>query len=162
MMSRFAVIERASIDEAYMDLTSAIQQRLKDMTSKQIEPHLLKTTYVQGYPQDQADEEESAQASPSDKGMLVKDVRKLKPLGSYSLLILCPLLVSTETQRSRGLEQWLSSLPVPLSVEQCPADLQLTMGAVIVEEMRAAVEKDTGFSCSAGISHNKVSYHHSS
>ena len=31
VMSRFAVIERASIDEAYMDLTAAVQQRLKDM-----------------------------------------------------------------------------------------------------------------------------------
>uniref|UniRef100_A0A8C6UE85 DNA polymerase eta n=1 Tax=Neogobius melanostomus TaxID=47308 RepID=A0A8C6UE85_9GOBI len=115
VMSRFAVIERASIDEAYMDLTSAVQQRLKDMAGKQIEPHLLKTTYVQGYPQSAADEEEL---------------------------------------RSSGLAQWLSSLP--LSGEQCPPELQLTVGAIIVEEMRAAVEKDTGFQCSAGISHNKV------
>ena len=30
------------------------------------------------------------------------------------------------------------------------------MGALIAEEMRAAVYRDTGFSCSAGISHNKV------
>ncbi|KAF3842021.1 hypothetical protein F7725_023972 [Dissostichus mawsoni] len=29
VMSRFAVIERASIDEAYMDLTDVVQQRLK-------------------------------------------------------------------------------------------------------------------------------------
>lgn len=50
-MSRFAVIERASIDEAYMDLTAAVQQRLKNMADKHIEPSLLETTYVQGYPQ---------------------------------------------------------------------------------------------------------------
>ncbi|KFP78563.1 DNA polymerase eta, partial [Apaloderma vittatum] len=37
----------------------------------------------------------------------------------------------------------------------CP-DLQLTMGAVIVEEIRVAVEAATGFRCSAGISHNKT------
>ena len=30
------------------------------------------------------------------------------------------------------------------------------MGAVIVEEMRAAVWEQTGFRCSAGIAHNKV------
>ncbi|KFV13979.1 DNA polymerase eta, partial [Tauraco erythrolophus] len=35
-------------------------------------------------------------------------------------------------------------------------DLQLTMGAVIVEEIRVAVEAATGFRCSAGISHNKT------
>lgn len=128
VMSRFAVIERASIDEAYMDLTSAVQQRLKDMASKQIEPHLLKATYVQGYPQNTADEEKLAQEHASNK----------------------------EAERSRGLLQWLSSLPGPLSGEQCPPELQLTVGAIIVEEMRAAVEKDTGFRCSAGISHNKV------
>ncbi|XP_010009123.1 PREDICTED: DNA polymerase eta, partial [Nestor notabilis] len=37
----------------------------------------------------------------------------------------------------------------------CP-DLLLTMGAVIVEEVRVAVEAATGFRCSAGISHNKT------
>ncbi|KAJ0067116.1 hypothetical protein NL108_012800 [Boleophthalmus pectinirostris] len=126
VMSRFAVIERASIDEAYMDLTSAVQKRLKDMTNQQIDPHLLKTTYVQGYPQNVSDEPESAQG------------------------------LDKEGERSRGLEQWLSSLPPNLSEDQYPSEVQLTLGAVIVEEMRAAVEKDTGFRCSAGIAHNKV------
>ncbi|XP_042358787.1 DNA polymerase eta [Plectropomus leopardus] len=128
VMSRFAVIERASIDEAYMDLTAAVQQRLKNMTDKQIEPHLLRTTYVQGYPQSSPEQEESAEDAALDK----------------------------EEQRCRGLQQWLASVPVTLSGEQSSAELQLTVGALIVEEMRAAVEKDTGFRCSAGISHNKV------
>lgn len=34
---------------------------------------------------------------------------------------------------------------------------RLALGAVIVEEMRAAIFKKTGFKCSAGIAHNKVS-----
>ncbi|KAK7901855.1 hypothetical protein WMY93_018624 [Mugilogobius chulae] len=126
VMSRFAVIERASIDEAYMDLTSAVQERLKDMTNKQIDPNLLRNTYVQGFPQNASDEQESAQE------------------------------LNKEVERSRGLEQWLSSLPATLTTDQCPSEVQLTLGAVIVEEMRAAVEKDTGFRCSAGIAHNKV------
>lgn len=58
--------------------------------------------------------------------------------------------------RTRGLLQWLGTLPLPLLGEQSSAELQLTVGALIVEEMRAAVEKHTGFRCSAGISHNKV------
>uniref|UniRef100_G1NEM2 DNA polymerase eta n=1 Tax=Meleagris gallopavo TaxID=9103 RepID=G1NEM2_MELGA len=55
--------------------------------------------------------------------------------------------------RQRGLQEWLASLS--FDNLNCP-DLQLSMGAVIVEEMRVAVEKATGFRCSAGISHNKM------
>ncbi|XP_035027660.1 DNA polymerase eta isoform X2 [Hippoglossus stenolepis] len=128
VMSRFAVIERASIDEAYMDLTAAVQQRLKDMADKQIEPHLLRATYIQGYPQSSPELEASEEES----------------------------VLNKEELRSRGLQQWLESLPVPLTGAQSSAEVQLTVGAIIVEEMRAAVEKHTGFSCSAGISHNKV------
>ncbi|XP_060943508.1 DNA polymerase eta [Limanda limanda] len=128
VMSRFAVIERASIDEAYMDLTAAVQQRLKDMADKQIGPHLLRATYIQGYPQSSPDLEAPEEDSVLDK----------------------------EELRSRGLQQWLESLPVLLTGAQSSAEVQLTVGAIIVEEMRAAVEKHTGFSCSAGISHNKV------
>lgn len=61
-----------------------------------------------------------------------------------------------EELRSRGVQQWLAMLPLPAVGEQSSAELQLTVGALIVEEMRAAVEKHTGFRCSAGISHNKV------
>ncbi|XP_028279142.1 DNA polymerase eta [Parambassis ranga] len=128
VMSRFAVIERASIDEAYMDLTAAVQQRLKNMADEHIEPSLLETTYVQGYPQSSPGVEPPAEDTVLDK----------------------------EKQRSRGLQQWMESLPAPSLGEQSSADLQLTVGALIVEEMRTAVEKHTGFRCSAGISHNKV------
>ncbi|KAM4607652.1 DNA polymerase eta [Polymixia lowei] len=127
VMSRFAVIERASIDEAYMDLTAAVQQRLKNMTDTQIEPHLLRMTYIQGYPE-ASPEQESAEDTALDK----------------------------EERRSRGLQQWLASLPASLPGAQGSAELQLAVGALIVEEMRAAVEQHTGFRCSAGISHNKV------
>lgn len=69
-MSRFAVIERASIDEAYMDLTTAIQQRLKNMADKRIEPCMLKATYIQGYPQTSPEQEASAEDAALDKGRL--------------------------------------------------------------------------------------------
>ncbi|NXO76205.1 POLH polymerase, partial [Sitta europaea] len=58
-----------------------------------------------------------------------------------------------EELRQRGLDEWLASLS--FDNPDCP-DLQLTMGAVIVEEIREAVEAATGFRCSAGISHNKT------
>nr|XP_023652101.1 DNA polymerase eta [Paramormyrops kingsleyae] len=123
VMSRYAVIERASIDEAYVDLTAAVQQRLRDMRDRRVEPDQLKTTYVQGFPQSTTGHSEA------------KELDK-------------------EEQRLLGLHEWLASL------SGCPGnaspDLQLAMGALIVEEMREGVEKHTGFRCSAGISHNKV------
>ncbi|XP_054886256.1 DNA polymerase eta isoform X3 [Poeciliopsis prolifica] len=127
VMSRFAVIERASIDEAYMDLTAAVQQRCKSIADQQIDQRLLRTTHIQGYP------------FPDDKSNQVGDSA-----------------LDKEQRRSRGVQQWLESLPVQAVGERNSAELQLTVGALIVEEMRAAVEKHTGFRCSAGISHNKA------
>ncbi|XP_023575363.1 DNA polymerase eta isoform X2 [Octodon degus] len=62
-------------------------------------------------------------------------------------------LIFPEEIRKLGLREWLSSLQIDNTASP---DLQLTVGAVIVEEMRAAIERKTGFQCSAGISHNKV------
>ncbi|XP_077341564.1 DNA polymerase eta [Lithobates pipiens] len=120
IMSRFAVVERASIDEAYIDLTEAVQKRLKDMEGQPVSEDMLRSTYVQGYPQ-------------------------LNPTSEESL--------TKEELRCLGMQQWLKSLPqgTPPSPE-----LNLTVAAMIVEEMRAAVEEETTFQCSAGISYNKV------
>lgn len=68
VMSRFAVIERASIDEAYMDLTAAVQQWLQNMKGKQLEPHLLRMTYIQGYPQSSPAQEAHVEDVALDKG----------------------------------------------------------------------------------------------
>ncbi|XP_072188462.1 DNA polymerase eta [Excalfactoria chinensis] len=118
VLSRFAAIERASIDEAYLDLTSSARDRLRELRGRPLEAELLPTTFVQGLPAGPGPQ-------PADK----------------------------EELRQRGLQEWLASLS--FDNLNCP-DLQLAMGAVIVEEMRVAVEKATGFRCSAGISHNKM------
>nr|AAX35543.1 DNA polymerase eta [Xenopus laevis] len=119
VMSRFAVVERASIDEAYIDLTDSVQKRLREMGVAPISGELLKNTYVQGFPQCGMDRDS----------------------------------LSKEELRRHGLEQWLESLPVG---DPHSADVKLAVGAIIVEEMRAAVEEETTFQCSAGIAHNKV------
>ncbi|XP_006749024.1 DNA polymerase eta isoform X1 [Leptonychotes weddellii] len=120
IMSRFAGIERGSIDEAYIDLTSAVRERLQKLQGQPISAELLPTTYIEGLPQGPTTAEGTDQK---------------------------------EETRKRGLFQWLESLQIDNTTSP---DLQLTVGAVIVEEMRAAIEKETGFQCSAGISHNKV------
>ncbi|XP_061254247.1 DNA polymerase eta isoform X1 [Bos javanicus] len=120
VMSRFAVMERGSIDEAYLDLTSAVQERLQKLQNQPISADLLPTTCIEGFPQGPTTTEGT---------------------------------VEKEERRKQGLLQWLDSLQTESTSSP---DLQLTMGAVIVEEMRAAIERQTGFQCSAGISHNKV------
>ncbi|EFB21293.1 hypothetical protein PANDA_002412, partial [Ailuropoda melanoleuca] len=120
VMSRFAGIERASIDEAFIDLTGAVQERLQKLQGQPISADLLPTTYIEGLPQGRTTAEGTDQK---------------------------------EETRKQGLFQWLESLRIDNTTSP---DLQLTVGAVIVEEMRAAIEKETGFQCSAGISHNKV------
>lgn len=70
VMSRFAVIERASIDEAYMDLTAAVQQRLKNMSESQMDSQMLSTTYIQGFPQKSPDNEATAEDDAASKGNL--------------------------------------------------------------------------------------------
>lgn len=70
VMSRFAVIERASIDEAYMDLTAAVQQRLKNMSESLIDSQLLSTTYVQGFQQKSPEDQATTENDAPSKGNL--------------------------------------------------------------------------------------------
>lgn len=50
VLSRFAAIERASIDEAYLDLTGSVRERLRELRGRPLEAELLPTTFVQGLP----------------------------------------------------------------------------------------------------------------
>lgn len=52
MLSRFAAIERASIDEAYLDLTGSARERLRALRGRPLAAALLPTTFVQGLPDD--------------------------------------------------------------------------------------------------------------
>ncbi len=75
VMSRFAVIERASIDEAYMDLTASVQDRLKHMNVQDITPQQLRSTYVQGFPQTSSSG--ARDDAVADKGGFETDSRSL-------------------------------------------------------------------------------------
>lgn len=70
VLSRFAAIERASIDEAYLDLTGCARDRLRELRGRPLAAELLPTTFVQGLP-----------ASP-DPQHAAKGRQKLAPLGS--------------------------------------------------------------------------------
>ena len=68
---------------------------------------------------------------------------------THSNIVLISLLLD-----GSDLDDWLSVTFDDEAMEQ--HDRRLAVGAVIAEEMRAAVYRDTGFRCSAGVAHNKV------
>ncbi|KAF6023957.1 DNApol-eta [Bugula neritina] len=108
-------VERASIDEAYIDLTDKVQDMMSQVSMSQL---AIPTT---------------------------QDLPHTFVVGSDN------------DNREDSLREWLESLSSPDSLDS-HNDLRLCFGAVIVEKMRKAVRDQTGFDCSAGISHNKVEY----
>uniref|UniRef100_T1ILF2 DNA polymerase eta n=1 Tax=Strigamia maritima TaxID=126957 RepID=T1ILF2_STRMM len=119
VLTRFSeFVERASIDEAYIDLTLEIQKRFK--VSKRITGQDLLNTHVVGL------ERENETGSRCDD------------------------------DRFEGVEEWLREIydeDLPDVLSQ-----QLAIAGEMVEGIRAAVFKETGFHCSAGIAHNKKIY----
>ncbi|KAI9560794.1 hypothetical protein GHT06_011746 [Daphnia sinensis] len=110
VMCSFGVcVERASIDEAYIDMTMVIEQTLLGYTATDINVEELPNTHFVGW--------------------------------------------ENGTDDVKGVHGWLKAL----SKEDCnDNDWKLTLGAVLVEKMRAAIYEKTGFRCSAGIANNKM------
>uniref|UniRef100_A0A2C9JKM7 DNA polymerase eta n=1 Tax=Biomphalaria glabrata TaxID=6526 RepID=A0A2C9JKM7_BIOGL len=99
-------VERASIDEAYLDVTSEVAQRINALKGSPINELQIPNTYVEGY------------------------------------------------NGPEGRKEWLQKIYKENECSEC--EVRLAVAASLVEEMRAAVFKETGFTCSAGISHNKM------
>ncbi|XP_052105521.1 DNA polymerase eta-like [Mytilus californianus] len=107
VLSKFSnCVERASIDEAYIDLTEEVKRRM----DKRAQTELLQNTHIVGFDKE---------------------------------------------GRMEGLESWLDSVYEGDDFNNIQ-DKKLAVGALISEEMRAAVYEETGFRCSAGIAHNKM------
>ncbi|XP_015111234.1 DNA polymerase eta [Diachasma alloeum] len=114
LRQRCPTIERASIDEAYLDITNLVEERLESTatSSRDLEAPLA-NTFVVGY--SGASNDESA--------------------------------------RSEGLQRWLEEVFDDPSDDQ---SRRLATAAVIVEELRGEILQKCSFTCSAGISCNKV------
>lgn len=104
-------VERASIDEAYLDLTDLVDQVLNT--------HNLNTSDI---------------------------LDSLK----------CENLEANFVLGHESTQSWMECMK---SCEMTPLDdLRLLVGADIVGQMRRAIFEKTGFRCSAGVAHNKVSF----
>ncbi|XP_046543130.1 DNA polymerase eta-like [Haliotis rubra] len=128
-------VERASIDEAYVDLTQEVDARMRLMEGSKVVESQLEHTYIIGWekPKSQLTDGEHDQ---DNHGRVEND------------------------ERRGGTRDWLGMLYDGGDLEV--SNQRLTVGAVIVEEMRAAVYRlaDQGLgvvgTCSAGIAHNKM------
>jgi DNA polymerase eta len=132
VLSEFSdFVERASIDEAYIDLTSMVDDRLAEIAARgplraQLTPDKFPSTFVAGYD------------SIGTAGWLDR--------------ILPPVSSGDDSDEEMADVNEGGSRPPPAFSEA----VRLAVGALFVEEMRKAVFDQTSFRCSAGISLNKV------
>ncbi|XP_017013566.2 DNA polymerase eta [Drosophila takahashii] len=126
VLQRFTkLLERASVDEAYLDITETVSLRMQQMQSGAfaLQPQELVNSFAVGYPN----------------------------IGDY---------VNKITNRFAN--PYMDDERFQMSYDQndLPAvrqsDIRLLIGASVAGEVRAAVKKETGYECSAGIAHNKI------
>ncbi|CAD7005951.1 unnamed protein product [Ceratitis capitata] len=129
VLQRFTpLLERASVDEAYMDITEAVNKRLGDMNagSFMLQPQGLINTFAVGY------------AGIGDfLNVITKRLNE-------------PTAEDIESQEFGQAHDAVGMAAVRQS------DIRLLIGAAIAGEVRAAVKAETGYECSAGIAHNKI------
>ena len=63
-----------------------------------------------------------------------------------------PVVTQPQANREQLLTHWLRT-------EGSSREQLLAVAAMLTNEIREAVQAETGFTCSAGISHNKVQYY---
>ncbi|XP_067948579.1 uncharacterized protein [Watersipora subatra] len=101
-------VERASVDEAYVDMTEEIEDMMSQSHVVTVEN--LPNTFIVG---------------------------------------------TDDAERETSVRDWLEQT----NNEECLDvynNRRLALGALLMERMRKAVKEQTGFNCSAGVSHNKV------
>uniref|UniRef100_A0A1A9WSK9 DNA polymerase eta n=1 Tax=Glossina brevipalpis TaxID=37001 RepID=A0A1A9WSK9_9MUSC len=129
VLQRFTnLLERASVDEAYLDITEAVNKRMQLMNegSFVLQPQELVNTYVVGY---------------DGMGEFVSGITS-----NYNK----PSTDDDDDDELRNFSGGDEILSVRLS------NIRLLIGSSIANEIRAAVKSETDYECSAGIAHNKI------
>lgn len=123
-------IEKASIDEAFIDITATVEKRISDFSFNRVQVNDLKQTHLASAKL-QSSSEEDELPSASKEGLIKHNT------------------VKKDDSRLLMLERWLDG-------EGNIGEVSLAVGAMVALEIRDAVYTETGFTCSAGIGHNKV------
>ncbi|KAA0199456.1 hypothetical protein HAZT_HAZT001555 [Hyalella azteca] len=127
------LVERASIDEAYLDVTQVVDDIIKKYKNGGETCNELSKSVVNDPDQKHA------------IGVPNVEIDGSSNVATNNRTLLC-------NDKNSGL---ISIIP---TLEELPSTdgLRLAVAARLCEEIRAAVLKETGFKCSAGIAHNKV------
>lgn len=123
------LLERASVDEAYLDITGNVLNRLKEMNQGDytLQPDKLTNTYAVGY-------DNINEFVLNISSGLKDNIPAPNPEDRPN----CTNIAYAEQQLNKRNE------------------MNLLIGAVICNEIRIAVKEQTGYDCSAGIAHNKI------
>ena len=177
ILSRYtSCIERASVDEAYLDITNSVFERMEALSFKSVLSSDLPSTHVAGLGHilaaeetilEEREEGDQLYDHDSNNGLLCEgdaengsSALEQEPAGLPQSCL--QNIKENETAhesngdtdkeacRIRLLGEWLMK-------EGRGDEMSLAVGAIVAREMREAVFKETGFTCSAGIAHNKVS-----
>ncbi|KAM7355229.1 DNA polymerase eta [Cochliomyia hominivorax] len=127
VLQRFTpLLERASVDEAYLDITEAVNKRLQEMNDGIfiLQPQELVNTYAVGFP----------------------------TIGEFVTTITSSF-INNEVANDDPFYRNFSENDIP-AVRQ--SNIRLLIGASIASEIRNAVKAETSYECSAGIAHNKI------
>lgn len=178
VLSRFSsCIERASIDEAYIDITDAVSERIRLLDTTKVLPSMLPATHVAGGSLEGLEGNMEADAMMPLGNYLVSKVLDQSNSEEDNSLLFMETNTTTATTKSWSgdFDDELQDLDTEdtisdhgsatreelvsawLDREGCTAELLLSVGAMVANEIRSAVLSETGFTCSAGIAHNKVS-----
>ncbi|XP_067643242.1 DNA polymerase eta [Eurosta solidaginis] len=133
VLQRFTpLLERASVDEAYLDITEAVNKRLENMNagSFMLQPQGLVNTYAVGY----------------------------ERICVYLNLITKYLNHPTDNDNDFDSDIFAQAHDTTnmSAAAMHQSDIRLLIGAAIAGEVRSAVKAQTGYECSAGIAHNKI------
>ncbi|KAL9907126.1 DNA polymerase eta [Glossina fuscipes fuscipes] len=125
------LLERASVDEAYLDITEAVNKRMQLMNegSFVLQPQELVSTYVVGY---------------DGIGDFVTDITKCYNKTS--------VYDGDENDDNDDFRCFHGDNVPSLRL----SNIRLLIGSSIASEIRAAVKAQTDYECSAGIAHNKI------
>lgn len=129
------VVERASVDEAYLDITEQVNREMSSgqRSSKEMIER-LPNTFVIGYSTPGNNDEGSYSASDDQTLESTKRIFSAK--------------------RQEAVENWINAAYSELGDLQAQ---RLAVAGTIVERIRADIYETTGYRCSAGVSFNKVS-----
>jgi nucleotidyltransferase/DNA polymerase involved in DNA repair len=153
------LLEKASIDEVYIDITKECEKRFELLILKSKNSNLSRYHYIQILLKDMSKCTSLAGSDKEEAKMSASDIRRgHSKQGSANVNISSTLLNSSNDNENNDDNENgnTSSWFFRPWHEWTDTDILLVIGANIAKELRNEVYKKLGFTCSAGIAHNKL------